>query len=582
MNGRSTLATFFLFIFLLIMIVLQVLSMVQADRLYERLNHLLDTLASNRTVIVNQKNQAKTGAKNFPGQEYPGDEGDRLVWRLDAEPENLNPITSTSLYARYIISGNVFESLLEYDPDTLTQRPLLAQDYKISDNGLEIYFRLKDNVHFSDGQSITADDIIFTFNTIKNSNVDAASLANYYKDIDRVEKISDREVRFVMKNVYFKSLEFTGGMEIIPEHIYKFSDPNEFNKHISSPVGSGPYTFEKWETGREIILKKNENYWGKKPKLNGIIYRIITNDVAAIQSLRSGQIDYMRPLPDQYSELSSNEEFAKNFKCLSYWHPGVGYFYIGWNESRPFFKDTRVRLAMTYLIDREMICKYLLKNPDAIVPTGPFYIYGRQRDPNIKPWPFDLQKARQLLDEAGWIDHDGDGIRDKDGVPFRFKYMIGSGITIHEQIAKLVKDQAAKLGIEMTLDPYEWSIFVDRLHNHNFDAVSLAWGGGGIQEDPYQIWHSSQIQNRGSNYVCYSNSEVDKIIEEARHTIDETKRNELYRRFHRIIHEEQPYTFVYTRPEQRFLDKRFENVIIHKLGVDEREWYVPKDEQKYK
>jgi peptide/nickel transport system substrate-binding protein len=109
----------------------------------------------------------------------------------------------------------------------------------------------------------------------------------------------------------------------------------------------------------------------------------------------------------------------------------------------------------------------------------------------------------------------------------------------------------------------------------------MAWGGN-VEEDPYQIWHSSQIGNRGSNYVGFRNAEADALIEQARQTLDPDKRNALYHQFHRILHEEQPYTFIYTRPEQRFLDKRFQNVIVHKLGIDEREWYVPAQSQKYK
>jgi peptide/nickel transport system substrate-binding protein len=124
-------------------------------------------------------------------------------------------------------------------------------------------------------------------------------------------------------------------------------------------------------------------------------------------------------------------------------------------------------------------------------------------------------------------------------------------------------------------------VFSERVTNREFDAVNMAWGGG-VESDPYQIWHSSQIEKRGSNFVGFNNPEADAIIEEARRTLDAEKRNKLYHRFGRILHEEQPYTFIYTRPEQRFLDKRFENVIIHKLGIDEHEWYVPKELQKYK
>jgi peptide/nickel transport system substrate-binding protein len=578
MNNRSGLTAFFIFLFLIVMILLQVLSMLQADRLYERLNYLLDTLAARRPMGMVRDRSDST---DLPGEEYPGDEGDWLVWRLDAEPATLNNIhTSSGMYARYIVSDNIFESLLEYDPDEFELRPSLAKSYEVSDDGLEISFRIRDDVHFSDGHPITADDVIFTYETIINPGVDAASLANYYRDIDHVEKISDLEVKFIMKRVYFRSLEFTGGMEIFPKHIYDFNDPQQFNKHITNPVGSGPYVFEKWDVGREIVLRRNENYWGHKPKLKKIVYRFITNFVAAIQALRSGNIDYMRPLAEQFAQLSEDKEFAEDFECLSYWHPGIGYFWMGWNQNSSFFKDRRVRLAMTHIVDRESICKNLLKVPEARVPTGNFYIFGPQNDPSIKPWPYDPQKARKLLDEAGWIDTDGDGIRDKDGVALKFNYMIGN-IPLHKQIAKLLKDEAAKVGIEVIPDPYEWSVFIQRLQDRKFDAVNLAWHGG-LAQDPYQIWHSSQIGNRGSNYVGFNNAEADAIIEEARRTLNEEKRNKLYHRFHRIIHEQQPYTFIYTRPEQRFLDKRFENVKIHKLGLDPHEWYVPAEKQKYK
>ncbi len=579
MNGRSSVATFFVFVLLLLLIVLQILSMVQSDRLYERLNVLIERVSS---LAARPTSQApKTTDANHASAKYPGDEGDWLVWRLDAEPATLNPIlTSSGAYSRYIVSGNIFESLLEYDPDKLELRPLLAETYEVSDDGLEIYFRIRDDVHFSDGRPITADDVIFTYETITNPRIDAASLANYYQDIDHVEKISDLEVKFVMKRVYFKSLEFTGGMEIFPRHIYAFDDPEQFNKRISDPVGSGPYVFERWDVGREIVLRRNENYWGEKPKLKKIVYKFITNFTAAIQSLRAGEVDYMRPLAEQYAELSQDEEFTKDFYCLSYWHPGVGYFWIGWNQDRPFFRERKVRLAMTHLIDRELICRKLLKVPEARVPTGNFYIFGPQYDSSIEPWPYDPEKAKQLLDEAGWIDHDGDGVRDKNGVALRFHYMIGN-IPLHQQIVKLFKREAAKVGVDVIPDPFEWSVFIRRLQDRQFDAVNLAWHGG-LAQDPYQIWHSSQIGNRGSNYVGFNVPEADAIIEEARRTLDEEKRNKLYHRFHRILHEEQPYTFVYTRPEQRFLHKRFKNVIIHKLGLDPHEWYVPKDQQRYK
>ncbi|GAG94176.1 unnamed protein product, partial [marine sediment metagenome] len=257
-----------------------------------------------------------------------------------------------------------------------------------------------------------------------------------------------------------------------------------------------------------------------------------------------------------------------------------GYLYIGWNQKTPFFADRRVRLAMTHLVDREMIIEHLMGGLGRIV-TGPFYILGKQYDSTIEPWPYDPERAKELLDEAGWRDTDGDGIRDKDGVTFKFNFMIVSGYVVVEQLAKLLKDEMAKVGIDLRPDPYEWSVFEERLNTRSFDATMLAFGGE-VLYDPYQTWHSSQIAGRGSNRIGFANAEADAIIEEARRTLDESVRNELYRRFHRILHQEQPYTFLRARPSMRFLDKRFKNVKIHKLGLDPTEWYVPKEKQRYK
>ena len=159
--------------------------------------------------------------------------------------------------------------------------------------------------------------------------------------------------------------------------------------------------------------------------------------------------------------------------------------------------------------------------------------------------------------------------------------MYPAGNTSAEQMIKLIKDSGAKISIDVEADPIEWSIFLERLNNRDFEAAISAWGGT-VESDPYQLFHSSQIEGKGSNYVGFNNAEADSIIEEARRTLDPDRRYALYHRFHRILHEEQPYTFLYSRPTYTLLDKRFENVKVHKLGINHLEWYVPKDKQRYK
>jgi len=580
MNGRGGVVTFFLFLFLSIVILLQIHSMVQSGRFYKALNRLDETFEG-ATSIYGAK--GKSGAATMSDKEYPGDEGDWLIWGFRVEPKTLNQFSADNdIYSRWITVPYIFEPLLVYDFDDLTMKPWLAESYEISDDGLEITFRLRDDVYFSDGVPVTADDVIFTFETAVNPKVDAANVASLFVDVEKPVKVDERVVKFIMKRPYFKAIENVCFWDfgILPKHIYEFDDAEEFNKRVSEPVGSGPFLFEKWETGREVVLRRNENYWGRKPKLKKIVYRFITNAVAAVQALRSHGVDIIIPEPDQFAELAADAEFNREFYCLAYWNPGVPFYYIGWNRDTVWFSDRRVRRAMTHIVNREEIVSHLLKGHAQAI-SGPFFIKGTGNAPDIKSWPYDLNRARQLLEEAGWVDSDGDGLRDKDGVPFRFKFMYSSDNVLYNRLVKLLKDEAAKVGIEVVPEPFEWSVVISRITDRKFEAMVMGWGGD-VMEDFYQIFHSSQIANRGCNYVGFSNQRADELLERIRRTMDRQEREELSHQFHRILHEEQPYTFLFTRPTFRLVDRRFKNVKIHKLGLKYWEWYVPKSEQRYK
>ena len=571
MNSRSTLFKSMVIILLLAVVLLQVLAMMQSDRLFVRVNQVEKAIKS-RTVVTAK--QIETPQEN---------QGDWLIYCLSSEPATLNPITYSDAYFTIIAGdryGNIFESLLTYDFDTLELVPLLAESYEISPDGLVIDFILKDGLTFSDGHPVTSEDIVFSFETITNPSIDAAQKANYFADVEKCIAVDEKHVRFVMSKLYFKSLETVGSMAIIPKHIYKFDDPMKFNKIRSNPVGSGPYVFEKWDVASQIVLAKNESYWGKKPNLSKIIFKFITNSTAALQAFKSGDVDILGVTTDQYVEFSKDAEFLEKFSARSAWNPLSGYSYVGWNMESKFFADRRVRLAMTHLIDREGMNKHLYHSLTKVV-SGPFYFESSQNNPDITPWSYDPSKAKELLTQAGWIDTDGDGILDKDGVAFEFSFVIPSGSETMERMMKLMKDEMAKVGVILKPDPYEWSVFLEKMKSGEFDSVSLAWTSS-ILADPYQIWHSSQTMAGGSNRIGFRNDEADAIIEQARETLDPIKRDELYHRFHEIIHYEQPYTFMFARPSLSFMDKRFENVILHKLGTNPHEWYVPLDKQRYK
>jgi len=414
MNGRRGARGFFLILLLFVIILLQVGLLVRSARFDRGVNHLVKVLERGSGQAGGEDEQLGGGTAGGPAGE---DEGDWLVWGFRVEPKTLNQFSAENdIYSRWITVPYIFEPLLVYDYNNLTMKPWLAESYEISDDGLEITFRLRHDIYFSDGVPVTADDVVFTYKTAVDANVDAANVANLFVDVDRAEQIDKRVVKFHLKRPYFKALENLSFWDfgILPKHVYKYDDAKEFNNRVSNPVGSGPFVFERWDTGRQVVLRRNENYWGAKPKLRKIVYRFITNAVAAVQALRSHDVDIIIPQPEQFADLANDEDFKKEFRCLSYWNPGVPFYYIGWNEDTVFFSDKRVRQAMTCIINREEIVARLLKGHGRMI-TGPFYIQGTQSDPNVEPWPYDPDRAERLLASAGWIDRDGDGLLDKDG-----------------------------------------------------------------------------------------------------------------------------------------------------------------------
>jgi peptide/nickel transport system substrate-binding protein len=310
------------------------------------------------------------------------------------------------------------------------------------------------------------------------------------------------------------------------------------------------------------------------------VFRIIPDYTAALTALKAGDVDLMPRLqPIQYAQQTAGPAFDGQFRKARYSIPQ--YYFIGWNEERPFFRDKRVRQALTMLVDR-----------DAIIQTLRFGLAQREaspvsqgsplNNPNLQPYPYDPKRAAQLLDEAGWTDHDGDGIRDKDGVPFKFEFLGQANSPFTTNLMPILKESLRKAGIEMTERVIEFTVLVNSQHDHKYDATASAWVAP-LDADQYQIFHSSSIANRGSNWVSFRNAEADHLLEQARLEFDPEKRKQMMWRWQEIIHEEQPYTFLFYAQEAAAYQKRFQNVewLPNRPGYDLNQWFVPKGMQKY-
>lgn len=224
----------------------------------------------------------------------------------------------------------------------------------------------------------------------------------------------------------------------------------QFNVHPANraPVGTGPYRFEKWDSGREITLVRNDDYWGKEPYLDKVVYRIINDPTAALIALKAGELDLQPHIqPIQYNEQTSGAAFDQQLTKTSYSTPAEAL--ILWNNERPFFRDKRVRRAMTLLIDRQKIIESIRLGFGQVA-VSPFDPRSLEFDSNLKPLPYDPRHAAELLDEAGWIDYDGDGIRDKEGVKFKFEFLGPTGSSAFSQLSPVLADSFRKMGIEMT------------------------------------------------------------------------------------------------------------------------------------
>jgi peptide/nickel transport system substrate-binding protein len=341
-------------------------------------------------------------------------------------------------------------------------------------------------------------------------------------------------------------------------------------------VGSGPYKLERWDTGQEIVLVRNPFSWRPAPAVQRLSFRFIQEEQACIQAFLSGELDDVSLTPEWYARLKDSPDNGTRYRLYRYSTPAGSYRYIAWNNAKPQLADSRVRRAMTMLIDRQAIIDRQLYGLATAI-SGPFWPQSPQYDQSIRPWPYDKEAALALLKEAGWQDRKGNGwLENERGERLAFELAVPAGPQLSRDIARVLQEGFREAGIEMNPRFYEWSVLVSRLGNRDYEAALLG-GAGSVEEDPYAMWHSSQIANRGANHMGFRSAEADQLIEEARLTFDENQRQALYHRFHRVLHEEQPCTFLWRSDSLRAFAPRVQGVKVHTLGLDDREWRIGKD-----
>lgn len=477
-------------------------------------------------------------------------QGGNFVINLGGEPTTLHPVTSTDIYSSNI-HAYTLDTLLTRNPNTYEWEPRLAEKWEIAKDNKTYTFFLRKNAFFHDGKPVTAEDVIFSFNAIFEPKYNAAHKIPYYEGIAKVEKVDDHTVKFIAKDSYFKNFSVSAGLEILPKHVY--SDVDKSKKMNKTVIGAGPYMFEKYDKGQKIVLKKFDKWygWGQdqfKGSYNfaSLVFKFVKEENIELEMIKKGDLDYIGMTAEAYVKKTEGGPWGTKVIKEKVENSSVkGYGFIGWNFRKDLFQDKNVRIALAHLMNRDEMNKKFRFGMSNLA-TGPIYVQSEYA-PSIKPLTYDTKKAQDLLAKAGWTDADKKGVLSKTiaGKKTDFTFSLIYANKDSEKYWTMYKEDLKKAGINMELKYLEWNSFIKLIDEGNFEAAALGWGGGDIDWDPKQVWHSSGAVPGGSNFIAYKNPEVDKLIDQARQEVDKKKRIPLLKEVAEKIAADAPYVFLF-------------------------------------
>ena len=501
--------------------------------------------------------------------------GDTIILGSIGDASSMIPnVTGDS--ASHEIGSFLYNGLVKYDKDYHIVGDL-AESWEVSPDELSITFHLRKGVKWHDGREFTADDLMFTYRFMTDPRTPTPYAGDFL--LVKAAEVLDRYTFRVHYAKPFAPALISWGMWVLPKHLLEGKDVRQspLNHH---PVGTGPYLFRQWKTGEKIELEANPNYFEGRPCIQRLIYRIIPDSATLFLELKAGGVDWSSLSPLQYQKQTDIELFRRSFR--KYRHLANGYTYLGLNLKDPRFQDRRVRQALAHAIDKQEIIKVVLLGL-GVEATGPYKPDTWVYNPRTKRYPYDPDRAKKLLAEAGWKDENGDGVLEKDGRPFRFAILTNQGNEERKMTAEIIQKRLERIGIQVEIRVAEWASFINYfIKNRRFETVLLGWATG---QDPdlYDIWHSSKTLPDEFNFVSYQDQEVDRLIEEGRHTFDQKRRKACYDRIQEILAEDQPYIFLYTPFALPVIHARFKGIAPAPAGISYNfiQWYVPKDQQRY-
>jgi peptide/nickel transport system substrate-binding protein len=476
-------------------------------------------------------------AYNFTSVTVPA-HGGELVEGMAGNPQFLNPLLSQYNQVDGVLSSLLFNGLTRLD-ERGNVVPDLAETMTISPDGLTYDFKLRSGLYWHDGVPVTAADVLYTVKTMQAPDFPGmAWLSELWREVEATapDGPDGLTVRFQLKQPFAPFIDYTT-IGLLPAHLWQDVPVADLmsSQYNTRPVGTGPFELTAI-SATEAKLKTNPTYHGAAPYLDGITVRFYPDHQSLMPAYERGEIDAISWLwPDDMAQAGQREDLQLFSAPIS------GYTLIYLNEQNPntpFFKDVAVRKALMYALDRQKLIDTVLKG-QGMIADSPVMPYSWAHDPDVAEYAYDPAAANKLLDEAGWVDSDGDGVRDREGVKLAF-------VLLGKDKAKLdaISEMWAAIGVKA--EPQAVSLpglTADFLTPRTFDAALVDWELSG-DPDPYPLWHSTQAKT-GQNYAGWENRAADESIERARSLPDHESRIPFYKDFQRIFAEEVPALMLY-------------------------------------
>ena len=458
---------------------------------------------------------------------------------LDVDAGTMDPRLAQDTSAAHM-NELIFNGLVRISPE-LVAEPDLATSWSYNDP-TTVTFKLRPNVKFQNGDPFTAQDVVYTYDTILNEDF-GAPRRSLYTPIESVKAIDDLTVQFKLKEAYAPLLMYLN-MGIVP-HTYAESMGKDFS---DNPIGTGPFELKSWDKGSKITLAANANYYKGKPKIDTIEISVIPDNNVRLIALESGDLDFITsPVPPQDLARIKGE---KNLVVEQ--TTALGYTYLNLNLHDPILQDVRVRQALAYLTDTATISDAIFYGLDT--PASSFLLPNTfYYTDNVTKYPYNLEKANQLLDEAGWK-AGSNGIRQKDGMPLHFDLTTNVDPN-RQQILEYLQTEWKKAGIDVSVRVYQWPSFIADVQAGKYQVACLGWLG---LVDPDRASFLQFNTTGGNNWEGYSNPKVDQLLEQGRRETDPNKRKDIYTQVAQTVTQDLPYIYL--------VDQGY--VVVHYQGLE--------------